>query len=146
MDATFWLVLVLGLLLMALFLSRKASGNNSLLERKVDLILKHLGLDPNQDVNPQVIEFMKAGQKIQAIKLYREQRGVGLKEAKDYVESLLERKVDLILKHLGIDPNQGVDEKIMELMRAGQKIEAIKLYRKQTGVGLKEAKDYVESL
>jgi len=60
--------------------------------------------------------------------------------------SRLERKVDLILKHLGIDPNQGVDEKIMELMKAGQKIEAIKLYREQTGVGLKEAKDYVESL
>ena len=31
---------------------------------------------------------MKAGQKIQAIKLYREQTGAGLKEAKDYVESL----------------------------------------------------------
>ena len=31
-------------------------------------------------------------------------------------------------------------------MKAGQKIEAIKLYREQTGVGLKEAKDYVESL
>ena len=89
---------------------------------------------------------MKAGQKIQAIKLYREQTGAGLKEAKDYVESLFERKVDLILKHLGIDPNQGVDQKIMELMKAGQKIEAIKLYREQTGVELKEAKDYVESL
>jgi len=60
--------------------------------------------------------------------------------------SRLERKVDLILKHLGIDPNQGVDEKIMELMKSGQKIEAIKLYREQTGVGLKEAKDYVEGL
>ena len=146
MDATFGLVLFLGLLLMAIFLSRKASGNNSRLERKIDLILKHLGLDPNQDVDPRVTELMKAGQKIQAIKLYREQTGAGLKEAKDYVESLFERKVDLILKHLGIDPNQGVDEQIMELMKSGQKIEAIKLYREQTGVGLKEAKEYVESL
>ena len=34
----------------------------------------------------------------------------------------------------------------MELMKTGRKIEAIKLYREQTGVGLKEAKDYVESL
>jgi hypothetical protein len=58
------------------------------LERKVDLILTHLGLDPAQGVNAQVVELMKAGQKIQAIKLYREQTGVGLKEAKDYVESL----------------------------------------------------------
>ena len=58
----------------------------------------------------------------------------------------LERKINLILEHLGLDPNQGVDEKIMELMKAGKKIEAIKLYRVQTGGGLKEAKDYVEGL
>ena len=58
----------------------------------------------------------------------------------------LERKIDLILEHLGLDLNQGVREKIMELMKADKKIEAIKIYREQTGAGLKEAKDYVESL
>jgi ribosomal protein L7/L12 len=58
----------------------------------------------------------------------------------------LERKIDLILNHLGVDPNQGANEKVMELLKAGQKIQAIKLYREQTGAGLKEAKDYVESL
>lgn len=93
MDATFWLVLILVPLWFSLFLSSTAAGgNNGLrlrrLERKVDLILKHLGLDANQDVNSQVKELILAGQKIQAIKLYREQTGVGLKEAKDYVESL----------------------------------------------------------
>jgi ribosomal protein L7/L12 len=58
----------------------------------------------------------------------------------------LQRKVDLILTHLGLDPDQGVDEKIMELVKAGKKIEAVKLYREQTGVELYEAKDYVEGL
>lgn len=58
----------------------------------------------------------------------------------------LERKVDLILGSLGIDPNQGVDKQVAELARSGQKIEAIKLYREISGVGLKEAKDYVEEL
>ncbi len=91
MDETFWLVLVLGLFL--IFLSSTASGSNNRrrlkrLERKVDLILKHLGVDPNQGVDEQIMELVGAGQKIQAIKLYREQTGVGLKEAKDYVESL----------------------------------------------------------
>lgn len=33
-----------------------------------------------------------------------------------------------------------------ELARAGKKIEAIKLYREETGVSLKEAKKVVESL
>ena len=88
MDGTFWLVLVLGLLMVAQYLSPKANGSNRRLERKVDLILKHLGIDPNPGVDEKVLELMRAGQKIEAIKLYREQTGVGLKEAKDYVESL----------------------------------------------------------
>ena len=88
MDGTFWLVLVFGLFLMAHYLSPKARGSNSRLERKVDLILKHLGIDPDQGIDEKIMELLKSGQKIQAIKLYREQTGVGLKEAKDYVESL----------------------------------------------------------
>ena len=58
----------------------------------------------------------------------------------------VERKIDLILDHLGLDPNQGVDRQVLELVKGGRKIEAIKLYRDLTGVGLKEAKDYVEGL
>jgi hypothetical protein len=34
----------------------------------------------------------------------------------------------------------------LELLRAGQKIRAIKLYREKTGVGLAEAKNAVEPL
>jgi ribosomal protein L7/L12 len=89
MDATFWLVLLLSLFLMAQVLSPKAARTDtSRLERKVDLILSHLGIDPNQGVDEKIMELMKAGQKIEAIKLYREKTGCGLKEAKDYVESL----------------------------------------------------------
>ena len=45
--------------------------------------------DPNpEDQASRVKEALFAGQKIQAIKLYREQTGVGLKEAKDAVEKL----------------------------------------------------------
>jgi hypothetical protein len=58
----------------------------------------------------------------------------------------MDRKLDLVLSNLGIDPHQGLDKQVAELVRDGQKIEAIKLYRAQTGVGLKEAKDYVEGL
>ena len=91
MDATFWLLV--GLFVVVLGSSWAGAGSNhgrrlERLERNVDLILKHLGLDPNGGVNQEVLELMKAGQKIQAIKLYREQTGVGLKTAKDYVESL----------------------------------------------------------
>jgi hypothetical protein len=38
------------------------------------------------------------------------------------------------------------DKEILDLMRGTKKIEAIKLYREKTNVGLKEAKDAVEAL
>lgn len=58
----------------------------------------------------------------------------------------VERKLDTIINHMGIVINSGVDPQLLELVREGKKIEAIKLYRESTGVGLKEAKDFVESL
>ncbi len=91
MDATFWLVAAIFVLVLeSLTTAARTSSDRRLvrLERKVDLIVTHLGLDPNQGVNPEVMDLMKSGNKIQAIKLYRQQTGVGLKEAKYYVESL----------------------------------------------------------
>ncbi len=60
----------------------------------------------------------------------------------------LEAKVDLLMKHAGItyDPHANVPPGVLEALRAGQKIEAIKLYRRATGVDLKTAKEFVESL
>jgi len=39
-----------------------------------------------------------------------------------------------------------VDEELKSLIAEGMKIQAIKKYRMVTGLGLKEAKDYVDSL
>ncbi len=62
----------------------------------------------------------------------------------------LEKKLDLLLKHFEIeDPGlvivDGLSAEVRQLADAGQKIEAIKVHREQTGVGLKEAKDAVEA-
>jgi len=43
-------------------------------------------------------------------------------------------------------PASGDMERVKEALRQGQKINAIKIYRDMSGVGLKEAKDYVEAL
>lgn len=40
----------------------------------------------------------------------------------------------------------GVDPEVVRLLRAGQKIEAIKVYRDATRCGLREAKDAVEAI
>ena len=62
----------------------------------------------------------------------------------------LERQVSFLLDRLGLeyhdDPNAGVSPEILELVRRGKTIEAITLFRRETGFGLKEAKDFVESL
>ena len=55
----------------------------------------------------------------------------------------VEAKLDLLLKQTNIkfDPFVHVSE-----LRANRKIEAIKLYRQATGVGLKEAKEFIEEV
>ena len=63
-------------------------------------------------------------------------------------QSRTEAKVDLLLKHAGItyDPHANVPPGVVEALRAGKKIEAIRQYRMATGAGLKEAKEFVEGL
>ena len=43
-------------------------------------------------------------------------------------------------------PPGSLEEQVLGLLRAGKKMDAIKLYREKTGAGLKEAKDAVEDL
>jgi ribosomal protein L7/L12 len=67
------------------------------LDVKLDLLLKHAGVeyDPYKTLPPEVINALLNGQKIQAIKLYREASGVGLKDAKDFIEDAQRRAGDL---------------------------------------------------
>lgn len=59
----------------------------------------------------------------------------------------VERKLDLIMDHLGIrEPEPGTPAGVLEELLAGRKIQAIKVYREATGVGLKDAKDAIELL
>jgi ribosomal protein L7/L12 len=59
-----------------------------------------------------------------------------------------ERKLNAILRHFNIDPTQGLplSDRVKQLAAdPGRKIEAIKAYREETGAGLAEAKEAVES-
>jgi hypothetical protein len=62
--------------------------------------------------------------------------------------SRVEAKLDLLLKQANIkfEPYAFVSNDIVEALRANKKIEAIKLYRQATGVGLKEAKEFIEEV
>ncbi len=60
----------------------------------------------------------------------------------------IEHKVNLLLRHSGIDLLEGLplSDRVKELARdPARKIEAIKVYRQETGAGLAEAKEAVEA-
>lgn len=57
-------------------------------ERKLDLLLAHLGIEVPADEHPDIRELALAGKTIEAIKLYRERTGAGLAEAKAAVEAM----------------------------------------------------------
>ena len=88
---------------------------------------------------------------IDAVKLYREITGAGLKEAKDAVEAIARGEQvqinNVVTTHVGGATDQAEKMKdVVRLIKDGNKIEAIKTFREATGVGLKEAKDAVEAI
>ena len=73
----------------------------------------------------------------------------------------LERQVRYLLRYMGVDPEVAAADdvtfgggqppfaaspEIVALVRSGKPIQAIKLYRRMTGVDLKEAKDAIDAL
>jgi ribosomal protein L7/L12 len=95
----------------------------------------------------EVLALLVMGRKIDAIKLLRERTGLGLAEAKNLVEAV-ERGEPTPPRSVSPPhaPAAGDDADLAALLAQGRKIEAIKLYRERTGVGLAEAKAAVEAL
>jgi ribosomal protein L7/L12 len=65
----------------------------SRLDGKLDALLRHAGIrfDPYAEVPAPVAAALERGEKIMAIKHYREATGAGLKEAKEFVEEVQRR-------------------------------------------------------
>ncbi len=62
------------------------------LERKLNFVMQHLQLDYQDDpLTPALAEaanWLRKGNKLEAIKVYQQMTGAGLKESKDAVEAL----------------------------------------------------------
>ena len=58
--------------------------------------------------------------------------------------ALLSEKLGVPLEEIGA--GSGVPQEVVALAQSGNKIQAIKLYRELTGVGLAEAKDVVDGI
>jgi ribosomal protein L7/L12 len=64
----------------------------------------------------------------------------------DYQLSLVRRQVDTLAGHLGVASPKPKSTGVLDELRRGRKIQAIKAYRMETGAGLAEAKSAVEDL
>lgn len=93
------------------------------------------------ELEREIRALLEKGQKIEAIRLYREKTGAGLAQAKEAVEAI-ERGEPTARAIASSD----LEARLLSLLQEGMKIEAIKVYREETGAKLKEAKDYVEAL
>ena len=60
----------------------------------------------------------------------------------------IDRKLTMLTEHFKLkwDPTAGVSEEVLSQVRAGNKVEAIRLYRDATGKTLKEAHERIEQI
>ena len=94
----------------------------------------------------QVKAAIQAGNKLEAIRIFRDATGKSLPEAKQYVEKLFVQSDDGAIKRneefdTGLDKE--ILEKISDAIVAGKQIEAIKIYRNASGKNLNDAKKFI---
>ncbi len=91
--------------------------------------------------------LIERGRKIDAIKLVRQHTNWGLKQAKAYVDQLegIPLRGDAAT-HTVDQASGSLEMEARNLVARGKKIMAIKLVRQKTGMGLREAKEYVDRL
>nr|WP_052401066.1 ribosomal protein L7/L12 [Oceanobacillus jeddahense] len=94
---------------------------------------------PPEEVIPEVQQRLEAGEnKIKLIKYVREETGLGLEDAKDLVEGNYKIKTPV--------SDAELQQNVQEMLQSGiGEIKATKYVREQTGLGLKEAKDFVDN-
>ncbi len=110
----------------------------------------HDAAAPATDVESQVRQLIAQGKLLDAIKLMRERRGIGLKEAHDAVQALHNGHSPQLSDHTPqlpprLEPAQAAAHpEFRRLIAADRRIEAIKFYKEATECGLKEAKEAMD--
>ena len=62
------------------------------IERKLDAVMTHLGVVETRPEFPDVVRHLEEGKVIQAVKVYREQTGLGLADAKNAVDEIARQR------------------------------------------------------
>ena len=95
-----------------------------------------------EDLEQQVRLLLGQGQKLEAVKRYKDQTGASLREAKEAVEAIEAGESPTSPP----EPDGNMEADLLPLLEAGKKLEAVKIYKQRTGVQLIEAKQAVEAL
>jgi ribosomal protein L7/L12 len=91
------------------------------------------------------VRAMAGTKKVEAIKVFRTQTRVGLKEALDMVEAMVAGELSPAPTEPAA-PTRSTDDEVRELVARGEKVRAIALVRERTGVSLPEAIELVQAI
>lgn len=92
------------------------------------------------EINPQEIHsLISQNRKLEAIKYVVDKTNCSLLEAKNLVDDLSDNKRSQTIEMDGL-------EQVRELLKQNKKIDAVKLVKSMTGLGLKESKEIVDKL
>lgn len=98
---------------------------------------------PHVTLPAEVVAAIAAGKKIEAVRLLRDKTGISLAAAKQAVEA---HDLTIAPASTATGPSApALAGNVLAELARGNKIEAIKLLRQGTGLGLKEAKDAVDA-
>ena len=103
-----------------------------------------------QSLPPDVLDALRRGRTIEAIKRLRKATGLGLAEAKTLVEHAraLAAAAPAHAPHeFGQNPDDGrvLPDAVQHALARGDKVGAVKLLRERTGLGLNEARKRIEA-
>jgi ribosomal protein L7/L12 len=97
-----------------------------------------------------VIQLLRAGQQLEAIQVYQSKVGGSLGEAQDAIDAILAGLQDAaapIGPALPMTRANPADlPEVLQYLTAGNRLEAIRVYRAATGAGLREAVTAIDSL
>jgi ribosomal protein L7/L12 len=131
--------IVAGVVLVILILRWKSRSSSSEMLSSMSPTQPVVPAQPEMGEAQRIAQLLGQGKKIEAIKAYREFTGVSLEEAKNALEKY-GGLMDRVTAATGFSEWTTIDA----LIRAGNKIEAIKQYRQISGADLKESKEAID--
>jgi ribosomal protein L7/L12 len=94
---------------------------------------------------PPVLDAIRSGRTIDAIRLLREATGMDLKSAKDLIDAHARGAAASVSYTQSPGGAKTVPASVVEALKQGRTVDAIKLLREHDGLGLKEAKAWIDA-